>query len=438
MPIPRFDLYCHSANPSPEQLFDVCREFSDFLAESKDQIWSRNFTNIIFFKGMDEPTGQKTGTPPIKPENLLVLAEQLAEQIIGHYGGLAAVSRELEGFGESGLRLPTEVLDVFLYACAREHESLSVMLNEMNVLYGDKGDKKSSVLIHEFLRDTTLVDIPRPSLWSYDGCLKYSPAAFYQVHHKSMENEVGYLCSTGSDGIQRILSDYPKIDQRSRDHLDSMMSGWLNNSTISLDDPRRGLLAHLLDPVKEGRVVFQRLFERIGESAEEASFRARLQHIINIIRSLPSEKSDSVLESVTQCINMWTEEQDEDVDIFSEPEVVVPRLVMILNRIGEFGYCALEAVGRHACLEVADISDKRRVEKIIDRGVAEEADNLSTHAAWREAVLLTLDEDFLVGLGLGEQHLGALYARRGTPKLRDKLMSTDRGRDLIIGHDLGL
>lgn len=436
--MPRFDLYAESTNPSPDQLFSICREFSAFLAKSKEQIWSRNFTSVIYFQGGTDPSESKAGVAPIRPEDLLISAEQLAEQIIGHYGGVAAVSRELAGFGDPNLRLPAEALDIFLYACAREHESLGIMINEMDILYGDKGDKKSSQIIQEFMRDTTLIDIPRPTLWSYDGGLKYSPAAFHQIHHKDMANEVGYLCSTGSDWVQKILSEYPKIDQRSRDHFDLIMGIWVNNSSIALDDPRRKLLAHVLDPVKEGRVVFQRLFERIGDSAEQSLFSARLQHFINIVRSFPSDKSASVLEGVTGCINMWTEDPDEDDDIFSEPEVVVPRLVMILNRIGEFGYCALEAVGRHACVEVDDISDKKRVEKILDRGLPGEAEHLSTHAAWREAVLLTLDEDFLLGLGLSDHYLGALYAHRGTPKLRDKLMSTDRGRDLIIGHDLGL
>lgn len=436
--MPKFDLYAESTNPSPDQLFGVCREFSAFLAKSKEQIWSRNFTSVIYFQGGTDPSESKAGVAPIRPEDLLISAEKLAEQIIGHYGGLAAVSTELTGFGDSDLRLPTEALDIFLYACAREHESLSVMLNEMDILYGDQCDKKSSQLIREFMRDTTLIDIPRPALWSYDGGLKYSPSAFRQIHHKEMANEVAYLCSTGSDGVQKILFEYPKIDQRSKDHFDLLMGSWVNNSSIALDDPRRKLLAHILDPVKEGRAVLQRLFEMIGESTEESLFQARLQHVINIVRSLPTEKSGSVLQGVTQCINMWTEEPNEDDDIFSGPGFVVPRLVMILSKVSEFGYCALEAVGRHACLEVADITDKKRVERILDRELSGGVDHLSPHAAWREAVLLTLDEDFLVGLGLGEQHLGALYARRGTPKLRNKLMSTDRGRDLIIGHDLGL
>ncbi|AXH59584.1 hypothetical protein [Pseudomonas amygdali] len=438
MTTPRFDLYRHSANPSPEQLFDVCREFSAFLAKSKDEIWSRNFNAIIYFAGENEPSEPKAESAPIQPEDLLISAEQLAEQIIGHYGGLSAVSRELADFDNSGLRLPTEALDVFLYACAREHESLGTMLNEMDILYGDGVDSRSYRMVQDFLRDTTLVDIPRPTLWSHDGRLKYSPIAFYHIYHKEMVTEVGYLCSTGSDGVQKILSTYQEIDERSRDHLDLMMRNWAHQSGMALNDNRRKLLAHVLHVVKEGRVVIRMLFEKIGDSSDERLFMARLKHATEIIRSLPPEKADGVLEGVTQCIKMWTEEPDEDLDIFSEPEIVIPRLVMILNQIREFGYCALEAVAMHACLGVSDLTDKKRVERIIDRGFSEGSDHLSTHAAWREAVLLAADEGFLLTLGLGERHLAALYKLKGTPMLRDALLETGRGRDLILGHDLGL
>ena len=117
--MPRFDLYAESTNPSPDQLFSVCCEFSAFLAKSKEQIWSRIFTSAIYFQGGTDPSESKAGVAPIRPEDLLISAEQLAEQIIGHYGGVVAVSRELAGFGDPNLRLPTEALDIFLYACAR-------------------------------------------------------------------------------------------------------------------------------------------------------------------------------------------------------------------------------------------------------------------------------------------------------------------------------
>lgn len=412
--MPIVDLYSQSKNPTPEQLIKAC---NDLLGQIQD----------------------RDSKPPI--EDFLSSAEALAEQILGHYGSLPAVAGEVAGFAMEGCKLPLQVMQVFIYACVRDHGSLNTMINEVHAVYGDQQDRTAFAALTGMLQDSSVMLVPRPKLWGPDGKLNHSPIAFYHMHFLSYIRELSSYFADGERGVSKILADYPAMDEQSRAMMDQNLCKRVYRSMLPDDDPVRGLLQDKLCNVDDGLMRIKRLIDVVDREDDtggsDAGFEDRFEHLFTLLESLCAAKVSLVLEGLSSCIKNWMTDEGGFVRNLRDKEVVVPRLVMLLERVKPYGFNGLDEVTQHILSETNQ-STKLLVPYILDGGLRSEWEGLDTVSAWGEAAVIACEDDFLLSLGLEEKHLAILAGHKGSSGFRKALQRTDAGRDIILGQDLGL
>lgn len=409
--MPSVDLYSHSTNPSPAQLIKVC---DDLLSKL---VFNQNKPPAVEF---------------------LKDAEALAEQILGHYQSLSALAGELRGLAHPESKLPYQVLNVFMYAGVREHASFAEIIKQLDDLYGDEKDQRALAAMSGLTQDNYLMLVPKPSLWGDDGRLKYSPRVFRHMHRNTYIREVSAFFAKGDEGVRKILADYAQMDEASRNMLDEDLRKRVYRSLMPDDHPTRWLLRGKLDDVRDGLIRFEKLFLCVDHADVKDGFEDRLEHAFSLLESLDKHKADEVLKGIATCIREWMTDQSGTVrNLSDEPDLVVPRLVRVLERARPMGFEALPEVAKHTLSDTKQ-SPKRHIEYILDGGFRDEWGNLGTESAWAEAAAIACDENYLLSLGLSEKHLAILSAQKGTPGLRQALQKTDTGREIVFGQDLGL
>lgn len=436
--MPSVDLYRHSNNPTPAQLIQVC---DDLLSQ-------------LLLKDIK---------PPI--EDFLESTENLSEQIIGHYHSLPAVAQELTGFSKEGMKLPFAVMQVFIYACVREHASLGTLLKEMHALYSDEQDQAALEAMAGVLHHNTLMRVPRPTLWANDGTLKHNPSAFCPIHSQSYIREVSDYFARGEEGVIKILADYPQMDESSRKMLDRDLCKRVYRSLLSDDHPVRGVLDGKLNHVDDGLVRIKKLFEFIERDNEASGFNGvsgfygisgfdemddfdkmdgfdeRFEHAFSLIQAMPAAEAEQVIIGIAHMIKDWMMgESGFGFEYIAEPDLAIERLVRVFEQARVLGLDPLCEVGKYTMSD-AGKSPKLMVEYILSGGFDTDSDSefdVQTSSACADAAVISCDEDFLLSLGLSEGHLGILAGLKGTPGLRKALQATDAGRDIVFGQDLGL
>ncbi|MBD8089122.1 hypothetical protein IFT48_03940 [Pseudomonas fluorescens] len=408
--MPNFDLYSQSPNPTPEQLIKVCDDLMSHIKSAENR-------------------------PKI--EDVLTATESLAEQILGHYQNLPAVAQEVSAFARQGQKMPYQLMNVFFYACVREHPSLNTMLNEVHAVYGDEQDRTAFASLKGMLQDSALMLMPRPTLWDAEGVLKYNPKAFSHMHSRTYLRQVSALFAEGEAGVQKILDAYPMLDDASRAMLDEDLIRRVYRSVVADDDPVRWLLRERLNTVEDGLVRFEKLFDLVDRDDDVGGFEDRFEHAFSLVESLPKDQANEVLMGISKCIREWMTDDSGLVRNLDEPELVIPRLVRVLERARPFGIDGLAEVAKHT-LSSAKESPALLVGFILDGGFDTGSNDLDTPTAWVEAAVVACEEDFLLSLGLDERHLAKLTRYKGTPGLRQALLKSDTGRAIVFGQDLGL
>jgi len=412
--MPNVDLYSQSKNPTPEQLIRAC---DDLLLQMQN----------------------RDSKPPI--EEFLSSSEALAEQILGHYGSLPAVASELAGFAMEGCKMPLQVMQVFIYACVRDHASLDTMINEVHAVYGDQKDRTAYAALTGMLQDSSLMLVPRPKLWGPDGKLNHSPIAFYHMHFISYIRELSSYFADGERGVSKILADYPEMDEQSRAMMDENLCKRVYHSMLPDDDPVRRLLQDKLCNVDDCMMRIKRLIDVVDREDDpdgpDTGFEGRFEHVFSLLDSLSTAEVGLVLKRLSSAIKTWMTDEGGFAENLQDKQAVVPRLVRLLERVKPYGFNGLDEVNQHILSETKQ-SPKLVVPYILDGGLRSEWEGLDILSAWAEAAVIASDDDFLLSLDLDEKHLAILAGHKGSAAFREALQKTDAGRDIVLGQDLGL
>lgn len=406
------DLYSQSPNPTPEQLLAVCNRFNlEVLEKPKNEAW----------------------------DSTLEAAQRLAEQILGHYDSLQAVSDALVAFRGHKTKLPSTVLSLFLYASAQEHSSLKTMINEIEEVYKDNLDDSLEPHVQNMWRDTMLSMMPRPSLWCKDGNLQYSPYGFSKVHPQTFRRQFNNRYNEGEIGIQRILDCYPLMSEVSRTLMDKTLCDKVYASLMPSNHPIRGLLSSKLNDIQDGLQRFNQLFGVLDDEPNDAGFDQRLDHAFTLMHALPaSQASEIISESINKCIIDWMTDGENGYMYFTDPVVVVPNLVKLLEHARPFGFNALDEVSRNVRYMTNRTLNKDMIEALLDEGVIDDIYNLDTCAAWKQAALTAADDGFYLSLGLDNKYLTMLLKIKPTQRLKEELKKTEFGSEAVLTLDLGL
>lgn len=404
------DLYSTSNNPTPEQLVAVCAKFMPILNAVGKATW-REVTDT---------------------------AQRLAEQILGHYQTLEAVSRATQHLGKPGEKLPYQVFHVLLYACVEEHPAMGLIMDELEELYADGSDPKAQVSMQGLWQGALLNTVNPPRLWAEDGTLKYSPSAYAQMNLNTLYRQITEYWNQGVPGIQKILDDYPLMNESSRKLMDAELCFMVYKWTLSEDHPLRVLLADKLNVGFDGRARFENLIERL-DFEDRFEFEQRFEFAFALLKPLPKYKADWVLKAVDDCISRSLNCDSGDVEFKLDcPEQSIPRLVKILEVASAYGYSPLPQIHKDIGVSEGEFDEHEVLRNLIKGGFTADSDNIDMGIAWREAAMIAADEKLILSLDLGERDLAQLSIRKKAPGLRAALLKTTTGREIVFGQDLGL
>lgn len=408
--MPSLDLYSASKNPTPEQLVEVCAQFMPILNAVGKATW-REVTDT---------------------------AKKLAEQILGHYQTLEAVSIETQHLSKPGEKLPSQVFHVFLYACVEEHPAMGLIMEELEKLYADGTDPKAQVSMQSLWKGSLLNTVSPPKLWAEDGTLKYSPSAYAQMNLNTLYRQITEHWNQGVPGIQKILDDYQLMNESSRKLMDAELCYMVYKWTLSEDHPLRVLLADKLNVGFDGRARLENLIERLDfESTSE--FEERFEFAFALIKSLPKLKADWVFKAIDDCITRSMNGGIDDVQFKLDcPEQSVLRLARILESASAYGYSPLPQIYREYLIQGEEFKEQDVLEDLIRVGFTTDPDDIDMAVAWREAAIIAADERLILSLDLNEQDLAQLSIRKKGPGIRAALLKTTTGREIVFGQDLGL
>ncbi|WP_122530804.1 hypothetical protein [Pseudomonas viridiflava] len=364
--------------------------------------------------------------------SILQTAENLAEQILKHYGSLRQAAIAFRAHSSPGERLPEPVFNTILYATVREHETLTVMLDELHELCEGKGWREmssmDSVLLEPRFRLT-----PRPSLWDDAGVMKYNPAAFNNVHGHSLRQEALAMYQEGASGVSRLLSYYPQMDEQSRRIFDTLLVNQVYYSYLPDDDPVRNLLADKLDPVEDAKARIAGLFNDTLELRNEPGgpFLRRLEACFDFVDTLSPQQATGALEQVTDALVQMLDMSGSDLGNPVEP---VACIIKVLHKAAGHGYDVLEAL--HPTFKY--MGDQGELVETMFRSTTFGKKTTNSAKVVMEAVLLAVDEQKLLSLTIDDSVLSHIALARGSDVLRNALLKSSTGRDIIFGQDLGL
>ncbi|MBD8089124.1 hypothetical protein IFT48_03950 [Pseudomonas fluorescens] len=429
--MPRFDLYSHSTNPNPEQLIAVCEQFVAFVAEKKAP--SAGHSDILREMMIEAKRASST-----HPYDLLEAAENLAEQILGHYPDLMAVSAFLADHRQLTEKLPHEVEQVFLWASVREHPSLCTILAQTHALYKDGSDSVAIKKREMMLSHTMLMMVPRPTLWDEDDRLKYSPAAFIPIHGTSLDKQVLSFFERGHEGLEKLLNSLSVVDAESRMMITRKLCCHVYESTLADDDPVRELLKDQLDNLLDAKTRVARMFDSPMNGGDEDHTPLLIEHAFSLIDKLSSENQEVIFEQIREIMDVWMETPTAGYySVFENPDVGIPYLVQIFHRAQACGFNPMVSLYKHAPGRVN--SDQSVVQYLIEFGIEADREKMTCAGAMKEAILKSFDENWILSLGLAEKHLIKLSSLNADAKIiRNHLLKSTAGRDAVFGSDLGL
>lgn len=418
--MPRLDLFAHSANPSPQQLVDVCDQLYAQIQGKPNMVKASEVSKTMVVNDI---------------EDLLGSAEHLAEQILGHYQSLPVIAEALAHLAKPNHKLPSSVLYVFLYACVREHASLRRMLDEVWSLYSDGKDRLAVNAIKGMLQATGVMMVPRPTLWDItDGRMKYEPAAFQLMHHRSFTTEVTGRFKMGVLGVAGILQDYAHMSEDSRQLMDAELAKRVYRSLMREDDPVRVLLQDKLDPAHDGQERLHRLFNCPMNGEEDDNSKVFYDHAFDLIDRLTGEQIRPVLRQAEIELDFML--RDDDGQTFIECyEIAIPLLSQTLSKLHNKGLDILKPVGKFLKQAVCPAL----IVEMVSLSLATDKQDLTSDRAIIIATLMAVPEDKLFSFDLETKALTNLMKIRGvSPGIRERLMSTREGQEALLGADLGV
>lgn len=277
--------------------------------------------------------------------------------------------------------------------------------------------------------------VPRPTLWdSTDGRLKYEPAAFQPMHHRSFTTEVSGRFKMGVLGVAGILQDYAHMSEESRHLMDAELAKRVYRSLMTDDDPVRVLLHDKLDPVQDAKERLRLVFDAPMNGDEDDNSQARFEHAFDLIDRLNPEQMAPVLKVAEVELGFML--RDDDGPTFIESyAVAIPILSKTLEKLQNKGLDLITPVSRFFQQALGE-------ELIVSMiSVASDVDNISltSDQAIVISTLIAMPEETLLDLDLADDTLISLMKNRSSsPGIRDRLMNTRKGREALLGADLGI
>lgn len=363
---------------------------------------------------------------------MLEVAERLAEQILGHYGSLRRAANALQPHCSPGERLPQPVFDTFLYASVREHETLTVILDEIHALCEGKGWRELSSM-DMVLQEPWFRAIARPRLWDEAGVMKYSPAAFHNIHGASLRRDLSAMFAEGASGVQRLLDYYPQVDEQGRGIFDTFLVNQVYYSFMADDHPVRLVLADKLDPVEDARARIAQLFDGFLCIRNEPGgpFMRQMDSCLGYVDTLSPEQALSALDQLSDVLSEFVDAGGHDLRDAFEPAQC---LANIIERAAHYGYSALKGL----LPSFKFMRDEAELIETMFKSIEFGQTTANSGKVAMEAVLLATDDHYLVSLGVDERVLAGLAIAKKSDVIRQALLKSATGRDLLFGQDLGL
>lgn len=422
------DLYAYSTNPSPDQTEAICKKFFWMICERLESPGgSLNAEIVHIWKD--------------HPYDLLATAEALAEQILGHYPSLQAVSQSLATLCRNQEKLPPYVELVFLWACLRDHPSLDTLLSQTHDLYQDGKDSAAIRQRAAITQNGMLTSVSRPTLWDDNGGLKYNPVAFEAIHRKSLEAEIRQIFDAGIGKIEHLVSDFHRLDTASQKLLGLEIGKNVYGSLLPDDSPVRIVLRPYLDDALDARVRVLNALESCMEATPEndAGAPAITNHAFAMLERLTKDQKALVFSHLSHRISQWMDTSAGGYSAFEHPDAGIPLLATLLKGLNRFGFDALTEIAKHMPYDLDKKEIGEYVEVMVIAWIKPSRANLSCANALAEAALIAADEQELLGFGLKKATLLKLVDLRGdAPLIRAELVKSSEGRELVFGADLGL
>lgn len=426
--MPTLDLYMHSNNPSPEQIEAICKKFFWMICDRLESPGGSSNAEIVSI--------QKE-----HPHDLLATAEALAEQILGHYPNLQAVSQSLAMLCRNQEKLPPYVELIFLWACLRDHPSLDTMLSQTHDLYQDGKDSTAIKQRAAITQNGMLTSVSRPTLWDDNGKLKYNPVAFEAIHRKSLEAEIRQIFDAGIGKIERLVSDFHQLDTASQKLLGLEIGKNVYDSLLPDDSPVRIVLRPHLDDALDARARVLNALESCMEATPQcdAGAPAIINHAFAMLERLTKDQKALAFSHLSLRISQWMDTSPGGYSAFEHPDAGIPLLATLLKGLNRYGFDPLTEIAQHMPYDLDKKAIGAYVEVMVDWWMKTNRTNLSCANALTEAALIATDEQELLGFGLKKITLLKLAELRGdAPLIRAELVKSNEGRELVFGADLGL
>ncbi|AXH59583.1 hypothetical protein [Pseudomonas amygdali] len=359
----------------------------------------------------------------------LAKAQDLTEQILGHYGSLRQASEALTDFCVQNQLLPEPLLRTVLYACVREHPLLGVFMGEVYEMYANLSSGQEFLTVKCFMStDRRFKEFPDPLMIGQDGVLRYEPSAYRLVHGPAFEKGLTDIFRKGADALEQLLSLYPDMTEASRNMLDFQMAQKIYASQTPDDSPIRRVLREKLDDVKDAQARIDLLFESEMINKPDSSFLQRMEFVFNFLETLDAQKAQEALLRLTYYIEFMVERNPL---LDGQP---VECMTKVLNRAKSLGYEPLSVL---ANAMKSERTDKDFVHHIL-KNFTPSPDEESCASMWMVAAVLSLDDQKLLEMDLPDRHLAWISGRTGSSNIRNHLLKKGAGRDMVMAQDLGL
>lgn len=405
--MPTFDLFAASHNPSPEKVVELCESYSKWMPFAD---WS-----------VYEP---------------LTVAERLAEQMLGHYGSLASVQRALDGVSRPDRAwsetLPKGVLEVFLHACQRDHESVGIIFDEILSVYEFGPTQEDLSVFQNTMRGCHHRTPTKPAMLSESGIPNFNPCAYHLVHPHHFSSSISMALRTGESRIRPLLNAYEGMDEGSRILVDKELRQWVYQEWLADNDPVRQLLVDKLDVVAEAEYRMKNLFKCYWDITPGSEFQIRLKKCFDLVDTLSDKQRGPAIHALKEALDICTDEYEViELETSKDPVSCMRR---VLECAEKYGFDGLAYISRHKLEE--GVSQAQIAKQFIEVGRTKT--NVTTALVWMEAVVLHVDDDTLLAYDLGLDNLVWIAQAKNSQRIRNVLLESDKGRDRVLGQDLGL
>jgi len=366
-------------------------------------------------------------------EDHLEVAESLSEQILAHYGSLRRASQVLIGFCTEGKKLPDPVLHTFLYACAREHPMLSIIMDELFELYEHEDDPEVLKVIRMTPGSKLLKGVMRPYAWDAYGVLKHNPSSLSRVHPKSIHSQLSEYFAKGAWRVERLLESYPDMNEASRKLCDYELGHRVCIACLQEDHPMRVLLRDKINPVEDAKHRIKAVFGCDLNNEPDSEFHKSLDFCFALIERLDPAQVSEAFEELTQTVGFWV---GEDAEFLSEAHQPLECALKLFGKAQDHGFDLIGAIGLHLQNKIKNRDDL--LHHMVGQFTEVARSGYLTYNLIMEVAVLTLDDQTLLDQRIPERKLARIADFRGSKKLRSALKSSPTGREILFGQDLGL